>query len=347
MLDLFGKADSIGLLSESDSNLIYSGKYDKLRTKISIVVPTYKRSELLLETLISCAPIYNHPDYEIIVVFNAKGESSDITDLAVRKGITNIRIYENEENIGMFQNWNQGSLLSAGKWVSIMHDDDMFEPAFFDIALALIDKLPERTAYVNFNGNVITNEKYSEVVKREAARVRFIKASTRDVQVLGVSPFFATTCGTIVKREVLMSMGGFDAKTYPSGDVLFPIKLMNNNYECYICSEKINYYRKQMNASLKKEVMDAFIYYYCELQKTIYATQKSHLIYQYFAECLHFKAIWHVFIQADEKLVTLKSERPDPKIQGTLKYKVMDIFQRIYWKLKKKIILVNMRRKIK
>lgn len=344
MLDLFGKANCLKLLSESGSNPIYLGEYDRSKVKISIVVPTYKRSELLLETLNSCVPIYNHADYEIIVVFNALGESGDITNFAVRKGIKNINIYENKKNIGMFQNWNQGSLLAAGKWISIMHDDDMFEPAYFDLVLNLIDKIPHRVAYINFNGNIVTNEKYSDLPKRDVPKISFMKAAIKDVQILGVSPFFATTCGTLIRRDALMALGGFDATTYPSGDVLFPLKLINNNYDCYICSKKINYYRKQMNASLKKEVMDAFIYYYYELQNVIYSENTSCLIYQYFKECLQFKAIWHVFLQADANNVMLESVRPDPKIQKTLKYKIMDIFQRTYWKLKRKVLLVNARR---
>lgn len=344
MLDLFEKADSMGVLSEAGSNLKYSGEYDRSKVKISIVVPTHKRSELLAETIYSCEPIYNHPEYEIIVVFNAQGESGDIVENVRRIGIQNIRIYENKENIGMFQNWNQGALLSVGEWISIMHDDDMFEPDYFKMCDQLIDLVSDNTAYINFNGNIVTDERYSNVVKRERIRLSFRKPSLRDVRVLGVSPFFATTCGTLVKRKTLMELGGFDASTYPSGDVLYPIKLMNNGFDCFICSEKMNFYRKQMNASLRKEVMDGFIYYYGELQKVVYKDYQSNILYIIFKDCLSFKSVWHVFLQADANKVLLDSPRPDPAIAKTYRYRVMDFCQRAYWKLQRNRMTIGIRR---
>lgn len=334
MLNLFEKANSIDKLSVEKSLLIYEGDYEKEKTIISIIIPTYKRSKLLFETISSCAKIYNNPEFEIIIVFNACQESADIVGYIKKRRILNVRVYENKENIGMFQNWNQGVLLAAGRWVSIMHDDDMYEDAFFDLVNPLLVKVPTNTAYINFRGKIITGEKYVDLRQETVKKITLKEAKLKDVKILGVSPFFATTCGTLIKREILLKMGGFDADTYPSGDVLFPIKLLNNGYSCFICSQKINYYRKQTNASLKKDVMDMFIYYYDELQNEIYKKSKRKWIYLFFEKCLHFKAVWHVFLQADSQGIILDSPRPDPSIQRTLKYKIMDIVQRIYWKMR-------------
>ena len=89
-----------------------------------------------------------------------------------------------------------------------------------------------------------------------------------------------------------------------------------------------------MNASLKKDVMDMFIYYYGELQNEIYEKGKTTWFYFLFKKCLYFKAVWHVFMQADSCGIILDSPRPDSSIQRTLKYKIMDAIQRVYWKLK-------------
>ncbi|RHE74639.1 glycosyltransferase [Mediterraneibacter gnavus] len=334
MLNLSEKSDSIDKLSVENSLLIYEGKYDKEQIITSIVIPTYKRSALLFETVRSCEKIYNKSEFEIIIVFNARQESAEIVGYIKEKRISNVRVYENKENIGMFQNWNQGALLAAGKWVSIMHDDDMYEAAFFDLVNPLLVNAPSNTAYINFNGKIITDEKYVDLRQETVTKIALKKAKLIDIKILGVSPFFATTCGTLIKREILLKMGGFDADTYPSGDVLFPIKLLNNGYSCFICSKKINYYRKQMNASLKKDVMDMFIYYYGELQNEIYEKGKTTWFYFLFKKCLYFKAVWHVFMQADSCGIILDSPRPDSSIQRTLKYKIMDAIQRVYWKLK-------------
>lgn len=332
MLNLIEKANSIDKLSSEKSLLIYEGEYEKEKTIVSIVVPTYKRNKLLFETINSCETIYNNPEFEIIIVFNARQESAELVEYIKARRISNIRVYENKENIGMFQNWNQGALLASGKWISIMHDDDMYEASYFEFVNRLLNNVPIDTAYINFNGKLITNEKYADLRKEEWNKITFRKAHLRDLKILGVSPFFATTCGTLIKRDILLKMGGFDADTYPSGDVLFPIKLLNNGYSCFICKQKINYYRKQTNASLRKEVMDLFIYYYGELQNEIYS--KRMWFYLFFEKCLYFKAVWHVFQQADSCGIILDSFCPDPSIQRTLKYKMMTLIQRIYWKMK-------------
>lgn len=334
MLNLIKKSDSIDKLSVEKSTLLYAGIYSKEQIIISIVIPTYKRSKLLFETISSCEKIYNNPEFEIVVIFNMCQESAEIVEYIKERRISNIRVYENKENIGMFQNWNQGALLASGKWISIMHDDDMYESAYFEFVKLLLDNVPFDTAYINFNGKIISNEKYVDLSNEKVNKIAFKEAKLRDIKILGVSPFFATTCGTLFKREVLLKMGGFDADTYPSGDVLFPIKLLNNGYTCFICNQKVNYYRKQVNASLKKDVMDMFIYYYGELQNEIYKESKWKLIYLFFKKCLYFKAVWHVFLQADSCGISLDSLRPDPSIQRTLKYKIMDLVQRIYWKMK-------------
>ncbi len=336
MLDLVGKCSCIEQLGEDSSILLYQGKYDPHKVKISIVIPTYKRSTLLQETVNSCQPAYNHPDYEILIIFNARNEAQGILEHIKAKGIQNVRVYENVENVGMFQNWNQGIRLSEGKWVSIMHDDDMFEPLFFEMAPAILSAVGEKTAYINFNGRIVSEEKYEQTQGKQADVLCFREVKLRDVKVLGVSPFFATTCGTLVQRSAAVALGGFDAATYPSGDVLYPIKLINNGYQCYICHGKLNYYRCLANASLKKEVMDQFIYFYGQLQETIYKDVRgvSRLLYCRLAACLQFKSVWHVFLQADRQGVTLDSERPDSAISKTLKYRAMDFIQRSYWRLR-------------
>ena len=336
MLDLVGKCNCLEQLGEDSSILLYQGDYDPTRVKISIAIPTYKRSALLQETVNSCRPAYNHPDYEIIIVFNARGEAQGILEHIKAQGIQNVRVYENVENVGMFQNWNQGIRLATGQWVSIMHDDDMYEPAFFEMMPAVLKAVDEKTAYINFNGRIVSEETYGQTPCRSLDTLRFRTVSLRDVRILGVSPFFATTCGTLVKKTAAGELGGFDATTYPSGDVLYPIKLMNNGYKCYICNRKLNFYRCFANASLKKEVMDQFIYFYGQLQETVYAGLKGAAarLYKRFKTCLYVKSVWHVYLQAEKYGVTLDTEKPDTACLGTVKYKLMDVFQRAYWRFR-------------
>lgn len=345
MIDLVNRAESLDLLDKNISKEIFVGEYDREAVTVSIVVPTFKRSDILLETLNSCEKIYNNRRFEIIIVFNGQNEAQRLEEFINAKGIKNISVFENRENIGMFQNWNQGISLSNGKWICMMHDDDMFEEGFFELVPDMLEKLDEKVAYINFNGKTVCEEVYSQMPKEKIANVRLVDISLLDVEILGVSPFYATTCGTLIKKEPFVQIGGVDVKTWPSGDVLFPLKLINNGYKCLISKTKINFYRKQVNASLKKEVMEQFIYFYGELQKVIYKdiTGLKRLLYKIFKECLYFKSVWHVFLQAKEHGVELDSQKPDERIQKTLRYKLLDIFQRLYWKIKRTFTVENRR----
>lgn len=334
MINLQTRCDSMDHLSDDDSILIHKGDYDVNLVEISIVIPTFKRSTLLEETLRSCQRIYGNEKFEILVIFNQQNEAKNVLGLIKGLNINNIRIFENTENIGMFQNWNQGIRLSYGKWISIMHDDDMFENRFFDCVEHILSSVNDDVVYINFKGKRVTNEKFMDTVPNNNTKLTFISPTIKDTRIFGMSPFFATTCGTLLKKSVIEAMGGFDAETYPSGDVLLPIKLINNGYTCYICRQNVNYYRVLENASIKKDVMESFIYFYIELQQTIYSNLNgvSKIVYNFFKDCLSYKSVWHVFCQAEKHNIMLDAVKPDLNISKRLRYKVMDIFQRVHWR---------------
>lgn len=336
MLDLVRPSDSFEQLKSIKSTCLYAGSYDTSRVEVSVIVPTYKRSDTLLETIASCAPIYQNDSFEIIVVFNAKGEADALIDYIRVRAIKNIKVFENEENIGMFQNWNMCISKASGEWMAIMHDDDMFEEHFFGYVEKIVPKLATETAYVNFVGRVIQQERYDDLCEKKKTLLKFRAVKQKDVHILGVSPFYAITCGTLIRRDAWISLGGIELSTYPSGDVLMPLKMMNNGYKCLICGTKMNYYRHLTNASLKKEVMDLFVHFYMELQNTIYGPLKGarKMLYLYYRKCLEFKAVNHVFVQAESQGVQLDSCRPDQRIQATTRYRMMDLFQRVYWRLR-------------
>lgn len=344
MLDLKNRSNSFNEVKSIESICLYRGEYNTETVEVSITIPTYKRSELLIETIKSCKPVYGNSKYEIIVVFNALGEANDLISFVKKYNINNIAIYENEHNIGMFQNWNMCIRNASGKWISIMHDDDMFEVHFFEYVEKILQNISSKTAYVNFAGKVIQQEHYDDLYEEKQTQLKFRTIKHKDVHILGVSPFYATTCGTLINRGVWISLGGIDVGTYPSGDVLMPLKMMNNGYECLICGAKMNYYRHLSNASQKKEVMDLFIHFYLELQSTIYDSLKGSrkALYLYLKKCLEFKAIDHVFVQAENHGVCLDSRRPDHRIQTTIRYKIMDLFQRAYWHFRGYSIQIDM-----
>ena len=97
---------------------------------LSIFIPTYKRKDYLRQTIDSAI---NQQDpginYEIVVVSNDPDAdlSGIINDY---KNINNISFYINEKNIQWVGNWNRGLLLSKGKYITYLHDDDLLKPNY-------------------------------------------------------------------------------------------------------------------------------------------------------------------------------------------------------------------------
>lgn len=72
-------------------------------------------------------------DYEIIVVDNEpyKNGGTETSNLMEKyKDIPNFIYYRNEENLGMFGNWNRCIELARGEWVTLLHDDDLLIPNY-------------------------------------------------------------------------------------------------------------------------------------------------------------------------------------------------------------------------
>lgn len=95
---------------------------------LTIVVPTYKRPGLLLDSLKSILRQW-HTDFfwDIVIVDNEPyNNKPNETERLVRK-LDNDRIlyYRNTDNMRPGDNFNRGIFLARGKWVMMLHDDDL------------------------------------------------------------------------------------------------------------------------------------------------------------------------------------------------------------------------------
>lgn len=106
---------------------------------ISVIIPTYNRSAMLLEAVRSIQSQRN-ANAEIIVVDD---NSSDDTGTVISKlkGITYIK---NSTNKGPGYSRNIGYKLSKGEFVVFMDDDDYYiDEYFFQNALIILEEKPE------------------------------------------------------------------------------------------------------------------------------------------------------------------------------------------------------------
>ena len=98
---------------------------------LTIAIPTFNRLEQLQKTIES-AVNQSEENYNIIVVNNSEDteHNSRVKDIINRIDYKYLSYYENNSNLGMFDNWNMCIALSQTKFCSILNDDDLLMPDF-------------------------------------------------------------------------------------------------------------------------------------------------------------------------------------------------------------------------
>ena len=75
--------------------------------KLTIVIPNYNGGGNLKRAIESCRTIQiPENDYEILIVDNKSTDNSIKIANEMKMKFTNIRIVQNEKNLGRIQNWN-------------------------------------------------------------------------------------------------------------------------------------------------------------------------------------------------------------------------------------------------
>lgn len=125
--DLFSTTDNYRKHDKVASFLLWGAR--KPKCKFSIMIPTYNRSLLLREAIKSAVSL-GDSNSEIVIIDNSLTVDQEVLLWIKEQGIQNICYYHNEENIGMFGNWNRCFELAHGDWVLILNDDDTIDKKY-------------------------------------------------------------------------------------------------------------------------------------------------------------------------------------------------------------------------
>jgi hypothetical protein len=238
---------------------------------LTIAVPTFKRPALLEQTLRSIAALKFAATVEVIVVDNdPDGDDAQAVQLMSDLIAGPYRYYRNCQNVGMFGNWNQCLFQAQGKYLTILHDDDLLCANF----AAAVDKLlsDDGLAHEIAGFQVLLLEQRPDRLNEAAASpaTSAVQPATGESpEALSAKPFSVTDlffsnpfCGTlavIFNREKAIALGGFRAEWYPIADYEFWCRWA----ACYgpipIANWRVAQYRIGQNESMKLETRDAFV----------------------------------------------------------------------------------------
>lgn len=226
---------------------------------ITIAIPAYKRPTTLKQTLESAINQKGFKNYEIIVVDNEAefGIETDTEKLIKSYKIANIRYFKNNQNIGMFGNWNRCFELARGEYVALLHDDDIIKEEFLAETTAILKR--KKTALLSISHKII-DEKKNKIIGQ-------LIPSFKKIRHLTSKDFYyfhpISNVATIYNKSIMLAEGGFNQDSYPVTDFLTNYKI-SNKYGSLRLLKILGYYRQGFNESsnLETKYNSLFALYY-------------------------------------------------------------------------------------
>ena len=148
------KFNNFDIHKDVDSILLINNLANESEILISFVIPTFNRLDTLKDAVSSVVELeeLENISYEILIVDNSSkfGDENESYTYFAKENINQLRYYVNEKNIGMEGNWNRGIQLAKGKYISMLHDDDMLVNTYAINIKRLISFLENKHERIGF-----------------------------------------------------------------------------------------------------------------------------------------------------------------------------------------------------
>ncbi|NCB48206.1 MAG: glycosyltransferase family 2 protein [Clostridia bacterium] len=268
---------------------------------ISVVIPTYKRANLLKESIDSVLAQKDFDDYEIIVVDDDPiFDTNTETEQLINSYSTNkLLYYKNKKNLKMVANWNQCFLLSRGKYVTMLHDDDYFHEKFLKAASKVLKGSRLFLAKLNYSYST------EEMKQKFEFNPSFVKSVVKRIlnsvfqnirhkitpESIFHSLFQFSTLTAIYNRIGFLELGGYKEDTFPSCDHYFNYEYVKKYGGIYL-NKIVATYRYFNNASFI--VGKAFPIQSLELRRQIISDFPKSKLKEKEAEIIYFNYIDNV-----------------------------------------------------
>ncbi|EGU33631.1 glycosyl transferase, group 2 family protein [Vibrio sp. N418] len=243
------------------SILVFDSCLDSKPT-ISIMIPTFKRPHLIKDTIYSAVNQRTNVKFEVVIIDNdADGEYEDeLLNIISSYSNANIRYFKNEQNIGMFGNWNRCIELARGVDLTILNDDDILHKDFLNSAFKFLalDKMVcfERESF------------YKEIPDIESTGENKLKVRDVNVEDVISDRFYSASLAIMFNREKALFVGGYDDDKYPVSDFLFNLDYLRLYGQVEI-NKRLGFLRVDENESLNPTTMKAFINEQYRIKKNI------------------------------------------------------------------------------
>lgn len=235
--------------------------------RLSIAIPTFRRFDLLQEALESVFRLRFDFPVEVLVVDNDPDNDELAVEAMRRFAGQSMTYFKNRVNVGMFPNWTRCLELARGDYVTILHDDDLLEPAFAEEINRWLGPGASPGAAMAWRHGVLDERAQRPTANEQSPlhRLQSLLAPIRRevkrksvAQLFFANPF-AATLGIVLDRRMAQAMGGFDPAWYPIADYEFWCRWAAAHGPIPIAKRQVGLYRMRQNESMLPETRRAFV----------------------------------------------------------------------------------------
>lgn len=245
-----GSRESFYKKKERHKAILVQGQHWEKPPEVTILLPTYKRCELLKEALESALHQEEERDYQIIVADNEGAPISVETETSalMKKYVDNRVIYYRYDRQASGA-MDAVAALAKSKWICFLHDDDVLAPNYLKIMLYIV-RNNRNISYLACNIGVL-KETISERNILQFSRVRKKDITIQKAMRRGYYFYEsrANWLGAFIDRQRYVDMGGMPDLPTGIGDHIMVGKY-NDRYGIYsILDGPRLYFRRECGRS--------------------------------------------------------------------------------------------------
>ena len=175
--------------------------------RVSVIIPTYKHRDTILQTIDSVFA-QTYTDYEIIVINDGSpDDTSQVLEELVSQGKIN---YIEQPNAGQAAARNRGLAQATGEFIAFLDDDDLWPP----------DKLEWQIEFLRVSSDAVMVGGGVQIIDERGEEVGSALTPRHAVTfetLFGGSPFFSPG-QVLIRAAALREVGGLDAELWGTDD---------------------------------------------------------------------------------------------------------------------------------